>query len=191
MKPRLYSGEAAPFATHVLRETLALAHPVIPFVTEELWAQLSDDLLLASPFPDPDPALRDEEAEADVAGLIEVVTALRGWRDSVGAKPSLAVRASLDGHEHTREHIARLARLEWADGEEVATVGPVTLHATDGLDLAAAQERLAKRREKLQAEIDRVVRKLDNAGFVAKAPPEVVDGERSKLAALQAELAEL
>jgi valyl-tRNA synthetase len=191
VKPRLYSGEAAPFATHVLRETLALAHPVIPFVTEALWSQLDDELLMASPFPDPDPALRDEGAEAEVAQLVEVVTALRGWRDSVGAKPSLVVRARLEGHAETREHIARLARLEYADGQEVAAVGPVAILETEGLDLAAAAERVEKQRDKLRAEIARAEQKLSNEKFVANAPAEVVDGERAKLAALQRELAEL
>jgi valyl-tRNA synthetase len=164
---------------------------VIPFVTEALWSQLDDELLMASPFPDPDPALRDEGAETEVAQLVEVVTALRGWRDSVGAKPSLVVRARLEGHAETREHIARLARLEYADGQEVAAVGPVAILETEGLDLAAAAERVEKQRDKLRAEIARAEQKLSNEKFVANAPAEVVDGERAKLAALQRELAEL
>jgi valyl-tRNA synthetase len=191
VKPRLYAGEAAPFARRVLAETLALAHPVIPFVTESLWSRLSDELLMAAPYPDPDDALRDPGAEAEVGRLIEVVTALRGWRDSVGAAPSAAVRARLDGFEATRDQIARLGRLEWAEGEPVAVVGPVSILPSDAVDLEAAAQRLDKRRGQLRADIERAERKLANQGFVAKAPAEVVEGEREKLGRLQAELAEL
>ncbi|MGH2949660.1 MAG: valine--tRNA ligase, partial [Solirubrobacteraceae bacterium] len=83
VKPRLYAednGPAAAFALHVLRETLALAHPVIPFVTEEIWSHISDDLIMAHRWPEPDDALRDEAAERDVARAIAATQELRGWR---------------------------------------------------------------------------------------------------------------
>jgi valyl-tRNA synthetase len=192
VKPRLYSGEAAPLATLVLRETLALAHPVIPFVTEQIWEHMGGEtLLLVAPFPDPDPALEDVHAEEEIARVIEVVSAVRAWRDSVSAAPSAPVRAQLEGFAETRDQIARLARLAWADGDPVATVGPVSILASQGVDLAAAAARLERRRAELRADVARAKGKLANRGFLEKAPPAVVQAERVKLERLEGELAEL
>ena len=116
-------------ALHVLGETLALAHPIIPFVTEEIWSLLpgTDGLLMVHRYPEPDDALRDDAAEADVRRAIAATQELRGWRDRVGAAAGKAVPARLEaeGYELTAEHIARLARVEWSadGGEPVATVG--------------------------------------------------------------------
>jgi valyl-tRNA synthetase len=112
----------------VLRETVALAHPVIPFVTEELWSHLdgSGRLLAGAPFPRPRNELVDLQAEVEIERLIEAVTLVRGWRDSVGARAALIVPAGLraDGYEATAGLLARLARLELcgdavADGETI------------------------------------------------------------------------
>ena len=91
VKPRLYAddnAEVSAVALHVLSETLALAHPVIPFVTEEIWGFVpgAEGLLMAQPFPAADDSLLDEAAEAELARAIEAVQALRGWRDRVGAR---------------------------------------------------------------------------------------------------------
>jgi valyl-tRNA synthetase len=130
VKPRLATGtepseaeqqspaESAPLAAtllHVLRETVALAHPLIPFVTEELWSYLGGEgLLAAAPYPLADPELLDEQAEAEVQRAIETIQLVRGWRDSVNARPGLVIPARLNatGHEATREAVARLARLD-------------------------------------------------------------------------------
>ncbi|MGH2970426.1 MAG: valine--tRNA ligase, partial [Solirubrobacteraceae bacterium] len=104
LKPRLYgevssfdhrkrrssddvTREAAELALHVLAETLALAHPLIPFVTEEIWSHVpgAAGLLMAHRYPQPDDALSDPDAEAQLARAIEAVLELRGWRDRVGA----------------------------------------------------------------------------------------------------------
>jgi valyl-tRNA synthetase len=100
---------------HVLRETVALAHPLIPFVTEELWSYLdgSEELLAARPYPRPEEALIDLEAEVAMECTIEAVTSVRAWRDSVGARPGLIVSARLSagGYEQTASTLARMARL--------------------------------------------------------------------------------
>jgi valyl-tRNA synthetase len=101
------------------------------------------------------------------------------------------VRASVEGFNGTREHLARLARLEWGEGDAVAAVGPVAILESEGVDLGAAAERVAKRRAELEGEIKRAEGKLANAGFTAKAPAAVVDAERAKLEKLRAELEEL
>ena len=204
LKPRLYAEDnavAAEFALHVLAETLALAHPVIPFVTEEIWSLLPGpkDLLMGHRWPEADPALRDEEVEREVARAIEATQALRKWRDGVGAPPGARVPARLeaDGYERMADHVGRLSRFEFSpNGDEpVATVGVpggnVAVLASETVDLEAEKRRAAQRAEVLRKEIARAEGKLANQGFVAKAPEAVVQAEREKLAKLKRELDEL
>jgi valyl-tRNA synthetase len=185
----------------VLRETVAMAHPLIPFVTEELWQYLDDsgELLAGARYPSARAESIDLEAELVLERTIEAVTLARGWRDSVGARASLVVRARLcaEGYEHTAHLLARLARLEFTeavqgDGAAVASIplpgGTVEVLSADGLDLGAAERRRGVGRQKLLAEIERVQGKLERPGFVEKAPVAVVDGERERLARLRAEL---
>jgi len=201
IKPRLYAddnAEVSAVALHVLRETLALAHPVIPFVTEEIWSYLpgTEDLLMAGPWPTPDESLLDEAAEAELARAIGAVQELRAWRDRVGAAPgkSLEARLEAEGYERTADAVARLCRVEWTDNgtAPIATVpvpgGNVAVLASDAVDTEAEAKRAAAERTRLEVEIKRAQGKLANEGFVAKAPAKVVDAERDKLARLQAEL---
>jgi valyl-tRNA synthetase len=201
VKPRLRSGDAdlAPTLLYVLTRTLALAHPMIPFVTEEIYRYVpgAEGLLAAGLPPAQTPV--DPNAEAALADVIAAVQALRGWRDMAGVKPGTAVPARLaaEGYEHTAAHVGRLAQLRLSsDGEEpVATVpipgGAVEILPAGEIDVEAAARKLAARRAKLEAEIARAEGKLGNQGFVAKAPAAVVQAEREKLARLQAELAAL
>ena len=199
VKPRLRAGEPELQATllHVLTRTLAIAHPMIPFVTEEIYRYVPGaDGLLAGGLPEAPAAPVDEAAEASVGRVIEAIQALRGWRDFAGVKAAATVPARLaaDGYEETGEHLARLARMAFtSDGAEpVATVpvpgGAVEILPSDEVDLEGAERRLAARRAKLEAEIERAERKLGNRGFVEKAPPEVVAAERHKLERLRGEL---
>ena len=209
VKPRLGDdadpGERAALGAtllHVLRETIATAHPVIPFVTEELWELLpgSEGLLATSALPAPDRALVDRQAEAEMGRAIEAIRGLRGWRDSVGVRPGAVVPAVLhaDGYDATAERVGAMARFDFtdaADGAEVASIavpgGTVSVLASDDVDLGAAERRLDEQRATLRAEIARAEKKLSNQGFVAKAPAAVVDGERAKLERLRAELESL
>src|SRR4051812_16607657 len=201
IKPRLYAddnAEVSAVALHVLRETLALAHPVIPFVTEEIWSYLpgTEELLMAGPWPTPDASLLDEAAEAELARAIAAVQELRAWRDRVGAAPGRTLEARLEapGYERTAGAVARLARIEWTENGTAgaATVpvpgGSVTVLASDAVDTEAEAKRAAAERTRLEAEIERAEGRLGNEGFVTKAKPEVVQAERDKLARLQSEL---
>ena len=202
VKPRLYEegperDAASAVVLGVLRSTLALAHPIIPFVTEEIWSYAgTGGLLAAGPFPGSDPELVDEEAEAEVGALIAAVQALRGWRSEVGVGAAERVPARLEasGYDGIAEHVARLARFEWSadGGEPVATVsvpgGAVKVLASGALDPQEAERKRDARAEGLRSEIERAERKLGNEGFVAKAPEPVVRGEREKLERLRAEL---
>ncbi|HYV15958.1 MAG TPA: valine--tRNA ligase [Conexibacter sp.] len=211
VKPRLYEAEGeareALDATllHVLTETLMLAHPVIPFVTEEIWSFVpgAEGLLAARQAGSlAATGTRDAEAERALGAAIETVTALRGWRDGVRAPAGARIPARIEaaGYEHTAEHVARLARFELlangaAAGAPVASIsipgGTVEIHHSDAVDLGAAERKLAERRATLEAEVARCEAKLANDGFVAKAPPPVVAAEREKLAQLREELSGL
>jgi valyl-tRNA synthetase len=187
---------------YVLRETVALAHPVIPFVTEELWSYLdgTGTLLAGAPYPRADISLIDRDVEIELERVVEAVTLVRGWRDSVNAPPGMFVSARIDasGYESTAAILANLARLDLRDGAGDAGVPPVAsisvpcgtveVLSAEGLDLAATERRRAAARAKLEGEIARVEGKLANAGFVQNAPAEVVEGERAKLTRLCGEL---
>ena len=199
VKPRLRAGESELGATllYVLTQTLAIAHPMIPFVTEEIYRYVPGASgLLAAGLPTAPTAPVDERAEASVGRVIEAVQAMRGWRDFAGVKAAATVPARLaaEGYEGTEEHLARLARLSFtADGAEpVASVpvpgGAIEILPSDDVDVEGAQRRLAARRAKLEEEIERAERKLGNQGFVDKAPPDVVQAERDKLKRLKDEL---
>src|SRR5581483_9874169 len=171
-KPRLYNGDrdAAANLLWVLRQVLALAHPMMPFVTEEIWSYArrpGDAPLVVSPYPRADEALLDEDAERELGRWIELTRGVRRWRDLAGVAAGSVLPA-------------RVARLELGngDGEAVATIGPLEIIATEGLDAKRVRARLAERREALRSEVERAERKLANEGFVTKAPPEVVEAER-------------
>jgi valyl-tRNA synthetase len=167
----------------------------MPFVTEEIWSLMPGDergLLAVAEFPVADTSRFDEDAERDLARMIEAVTALRRYRDEVGAKPSAAVRGHLaaEGYDAVRDHVGRLARVEWvdgsdADGDVVATVpipgGGVQVLPSEAFDPGEAQRRIEKKRADLANEIGRAEKKLANEQFVAKAPAAVVEEERRKL----------
>jgi valyl-tRNA synthetase len=196
VKPRLYDGEeeVSAILLWALERVLALLHPTMPFVTEEIWSfhPARRGHLAVHPFPTPEDPLLDEAAEADVEGGIALTQRLRAWRDLAGVPAAAVLLAVVDGVEPP-EFVARLSRFEF-DGvgsEPVASVGPVRVLASEALDGEAVAARLQKRREELRAEVERGERKLGNEGFLAKAPAELVEEERGKLERYRAELAEL
>jgi valyl-tRNA synthetase len=208
-KPRLYAGEPQASANLLwtLEQVLALAHPIMPFVTEEIWSLMPGEqigLLAVAEFPAADRSRFDDGAEREVERMIEAVTALRRYRDEVGAKPSAAVRGRLEagGYDGLRDHMARLARCEWVDdagagqdGDVIASVrvpgGAVQVLPSEAFDAGEARERIEKKRSGLVAEIERAEKKLANEQFVAKAPAAVVDEERRKLEEYREALAQL
>ncbi|HKN95343.1 MAG TPA: class I tRNA ligase family protein, partial [Thermoleophilaceae bacterium] len=208
VKPRLYdtgADRSALSATllHVLERVLTLLHPMMPFVTEEIWSFLPGErgLLAASSWPQQRPDAIDPHAERVVGDLIEAVTSVRRWRDEVGVPAGTRVRARVAaaGYEETASHLAQLARLELAEGEVNGDVetsvaipgGAVQVYATEAVDAAEAERRRQAKRDQLTGEIKRAEGKLSNQQFVAKAPPHVVQAERDKLERFRAELEEL
>jgi valyl-tRNA synthetase len=209
VKPRLYAEdnrEVSGVLLWALERTLKLLHPVMPFVTEEIWSLMPETrgsraggdiagergLLATAEWPEADESRLDSEAEAEVGRLIEAVTALRRYRDEVGAKGSAPVRGRLvaEGYEGLEEQLGRLARFELVadasgNGDVLATVpipgGGVQVLPSDAFDPAEAETRIAARREQLRAEVERAEHKLANEKFVERAPAEVVEEERRKL----------
>ena len=222
-KPRLY--EASPEArtaqasllAWVLERTLRMLHPVMPFVTEEIWQRFeTGESIVIAPWPEQHSEHRDEEAEVQFRFAEEAISAVRRFRKAHGLKDSmsLAVRiqptpSQLGVLESLRPEIQQLANistLEVAD-EPLDARGSARLMA-DGaqiviplagvLDLDVERRRLSKRLVEIQADIARAEAKLGNEAFVAKAPPEVVRKEQERMssfkdeaASLSAQLAEL
>jgi len=195
-KPRLYDGEAEVSANllWLLERTLALLHPVMPFVSEEVWSYHPSRRghLAVHPFPQPDASLFDEEAEAEMGEAIDLTRNLRTWRDLVelASKATVPVRTA----DPLPEFVSRLARVEAAEAgsvEPIASVGAVQILASPEIDAEAVAARLGRRREELRSEVARAEGKLANEKFVARAPAELVEEERAKLERYRAELEEL
>jgi valyl-tRNA synthetase len=204
VKPRLYDGDPEVAATllWILEQTLALAHPMAPFVTEEIYTYLraaaggeGSEMLVIHPFPEVDGVLLDEAAERQVEASIELTRSVRRWRDLVGVAPGSVLPArvaDVDG-DPPHELVARLARLSFdaAEGEALASFGRVEILPSEEVDAAQVRRRIAERRETLRGEVERAERRLGNHGFVSNAPAEVVEAEREKLTSYRAELEEL
>jgi valyl-tRNA synthetase len=207
VKPRLYedpSEDLSATLLHVLERMLQLLHPIMPFVTEEIWAHMPGErgLLAVAPWPEVRQDLLDDDSEKAVERVIEAVTALRRYRDDVGAPAAARIPAVLeaDGYDApVAEQIARLARCEWstngASAEAVASIsvpgGDVKVLATEAIDPEEAAKRLAAHRAKLTEEIKRAEAKLANEKFVERAPEDVVAAEREKLERYRGELQRL
>jgi valyl-tRNA synthetase len=196
IKGREFDAELSAHLLYVVRETLVLAHPIIPFVTEELWEHVPGTSgLLAAHVAEPAAgSARDLDAERDIERVIATVQAVRSWRDAGGVKPGAFLAARIAGLDGLVPLVGRLARLTPAaadDARHPVAVIPVMgcqVELLEGVDPAEAAGKVEASRKTLQAEIARAEGKLGNAGFVAKAPDAVVAGEREKLERLKAEL---
>ena len=191
IKDREFDDELSAHLRWVLRETLLLAHPVIPFVTEELWALAGGDGMLAAAQVGELPA-RDPRAEEDIARVIAVVQGVRSWRNESGVAPGAALEARLPGlAQQLAPLVARLAHLAPVDGdgEAIATIpaGGVQVELLTGVDHAELEAKRSKERGRLEAEIRRAEGKLADEGFVAKAPEALVEAERRKLEQLRSQ----
>jgi valyl-tRNA synthetase len=192
-KPRLYeedNEQVSAVLLWALERTLRLLHPVMPFVTEEIWSLMPGerDLLAVADWPVADESRIDAAAEADIERLIDTITGIRRFRDDLAAKPSAQLRGrfTTSGDEWMTGHLARLGRVEvvedGSDGHVLATVsGRLQLLPTADFDVEEAERQIAAKREFLVGEIERAESKLANEKFVERAPAEVVEEERRKL----------
>ncbi|KIF05115.1 valyl-tRNA synthetase [Streptomyces sp. RSD-27] len=198
-------GEGAQVSGRVLGEVLdtmlRLLHPVVPFVTETLWTTLTGgESLVVADWPK-DSGFRDEAAEAEIENLQAVVTEVRRFRADQGLQPGQKVPARLDlagtplaAHEGAIRQLLRL-QPEGEGFSATATLpvagATVALDLSGTIDVAAERKRLSKdlgaaEKEKQQAEA-----KLGNEAFLAKAPDNVVDKIKGRLAKAEADIARI
>ena len=192
----------------VLETLLRLAHPIIPFITEEIWqrvaplAGVKGPSLMLARYPVPDESRIDATAEADIEWLQQCIVAVRNIRGELGIAPGRSLvlllrNAGADDRRRVAEHgalLRALAKLESVGFHEAAEaptaatqlVGQMELLVPLAglIDLGAERARLLREEEKLSKEIAKLEAKLGNEGFVAKAPAEVVARERARLAEL-------
>jgi valyl-tRNA synthetase len=208
-KPVLAAGGRAADVTrrvlgHVLDQLLRLLHPVVPFVTDELWTALTrGETVMIAAWPTGVPDLVDEAAESEVAMLQRVVTEIRRFRADQGLRPSQRVAARLDGlaaagieaHEPLIRSLARLddPGADFRSSATLAVAGgvTVTLDTRGAIDVAAERARLEKDRAIAEKELAQARAKLANPAFVEKAPEAVVNKVRERLAAAEADLARI
>jgi valyl-tRNA synthetase len=213
-KTYLADPAQAPVARAVLLEaletTLRLLHPILPFVTEEIWQRLPHEgpSVMVAPFPTPDPAKADAEAEREMAALMRLVTAIRTLRATYEVEPRRRIDVTLvapggGGAAAAQAELVRaLARLERLDIVPQDADRPQTIkQPVDGMeiripmaglfDIEAERARLGREREKVQAEAEGLRRRLENPQFVERAKPAVVAESREKLGALLSRLGQI
>jgi valyl-tRNA synthetase len=185
----------------VLDQLLRLLHPVMPFVTDELWTALTGgESVMVAPWPQF--SSEDQAAEAEISSLMRLVTEVRRFRSDQGLRPGQRVAARLVGIEATplaghEEQIRSLLRLTApADGfaasaSLAAEDITVELDVAGAVDVAAERRRLEKDLAAARSEAEQAERKLGNADFTAKAPAAVVDKTRQRRAAAQSDIARL
>ncbi|MEN4723882.1 valine--tRNA ligase [Erwinia amylovora] len=191
---------------NVLEALLRLAHPIIPFITETIWQRvkvlknISDDTIMLQPMPEFSASKADEVAMADTEWLKQAIVAVRNIRNEMNISPAKpldvllrgasdeVVRRVNDNHNFLKT-LARLTTLELLPAGEKGPVAVTKLvdgaelliPMADLVDKTAELERLAKEVVKLELEMGKISAKLDNEGFVARAPEAVVAKERERL----------
>jgi valyl-tRNA synthetase len=213
-KPALAGDAGGAAAADAARATLAevlgallkLLHPLMPFLTEELWLELcartgrASATIMIEPLPEATEHSIDAEAEAEITWLKELVVNVRQIRGETNIGPGVPLVAKLAGAtENDRRraaafapHLKKLAGLEEivpvaADfavrGAATASVGPtrMVIPLAGLIDVAAERERLGKQRNRYAADLAKSRAKLANASFLANAPAAVVAGERARV----------
>ena len=196
-------AESRACVAHVLQEIYKLLHPMMPFMTEELWARTAPegteraDMLALTRWPQP--SFADDAAADEINWLVDLVSGIRSVRSEMNVPPSAQAPLALVGADAaTRERlgrhapaILRLARVteialasEAPKGSAQIVVGEATacIPLGDLIDLEAEAARIGKEIAKTEGEIGRIDKKLGNEKFVANAPDEIVEAEREKRA---------
>jgi valyl-tRNA synthetase len=191
----------------VLETILRLAHPMMPFITEEIWqkikplAGVTGATIMLAPFPVAAENKIDSQALSDVVWLQAVILAVRNIRGEMNISPAKDLplffkngsaddKLRLDNNQPFLKKLASLESITWLTANEIAPMSATTLIGTmeilvpmAGLiDKSAEIARLTKESTKLEQDIERTEIKLRNAAFVAKAPAEVVANERARVA---------
>jgi valyl-tRNA synthetase len=201
----------------VLEAALRLLHPIAPFITEELWQRVSvlaarrgaaqETSIVVQPYPQPDPARIDAQADAEVALLKRIVDACRNLRGEMNVSPAIRVPLALaprdartDGFVPYLLALAKLSAVERVDqltrsgstgAAPVSVVGEYRLMLKVEVDVAAERERLGKEVARTQGEMQKAESQLANESFVARAPASVVEEMRRRLTEFRSKLSKL
>jgi valyl-tRNA synthetase len=209
IKPTLYDKEGGETMEksravlwRVLRDTLVLLHPFIPFVTEEIWHYLpgTEGSIMKAAHPvDAATSGQHLEAEAQMALLMDVITGIRNVRGEMNIAPSLSLQVLVQSEDdHTRQvitthqdliiNLARLSSLAIEKAAQrpkssattVVNMSSIFVYLEGIIDFAKETNRLEKEIKKLAAELKTVAKKLENEGFLSKAPAEVIEKVKQK-----------
>ena len=184
----------------VLGRLLHMLHPIMPFITEELWKSQFDpeSSLIDAPWPDLPDGLIDAAAAEEMDWVVRLISQIRAVRAEMNIAPGAkipmllkdggeAARQRLQTHRDILSTLARLESLDVLDGEvpkgavqDVLDEATIVLPLAGVIDIAAEQARLEKEAAKLQGDIAKHDKKLANKGFTDKAPAEVVETERQR-----------
>ncbi|MHC1683575.1 MAG: valine--tRNA ligase [Clostridiaceae bacterium] len=206
LKPVLWGEdeEAKGVALNVLKKVLIgglqLLHPMMPYITEEIYTHLDCEYksITISKWPEYNEELKDADAEENMNYIIEAITSLRNVRAEMNVPPSKKAKVTIFAMEGKTafeagrvyfEKLASASEVDFVNSKEEAPDNAVTavtkgaelyMPLLDLIDLDKELDRLNKEKDKLKSEIDRVEKKLSNQGFVAKAPASVVEEEKAK-----------
>src|SRR5690348_5452736 len=214
VKPRLLSEDAdeARIAcvnlVGLFEAALRLLHPIMPFITEEIWQTMYDGKpplksIALAPFPQPDEQQVDLAAETDMAILQDLIVSVRNLRAELKIEPKVRVpieiyahgngtQAMIDQNRGAGERLGSVGKLTFAQGSLDKKAGSRSTARFDvhviyerKIDAAAERSRLTKELEGIEKEIQGKERQLGNQGFLSKAPPHIVEGLRTRMAELQ------
>ncbi|WP_394807947.1 valine--tRNA ligase [Nitrosomonas sp.] len=191
----------------VLETMLRLAHPIIPFITEELWQKVaplagkSGASIMCQPYPSANPAAIDPQAIENINLLKEMINACRTLRSEMNLSPALKVPLLAAGNQQTltdySPYLLSLVKLSGIEifqdglpdaGAPVSLVRDFKLMLKIEIDIEAERERLTKEITRLEAEIAKAQTKLSNPSFVERAPASVVIQEKDRLTAFHTKL---
>lgn len=217
IKPRLYGKisekskkSAQAVAVWVLRETCVLLHPIMPFITEEIWQHLPHDgeSIIVTNWPENTDNVNYFDAYNAIEFLMDLVKGIRSMRHDMGIATGKKSSLQIHCHNNIQKTVietydAQLKTLAYADDiqildsvdvaekQSVSTVvqgAEVILPLKGVLDIKDELKRLDKEMDRLKSEVQRAEKKLANQGFVAKAPAEVIQAEKDKVVAYQLDL---
>jgi valyl-tRNA synthetase len=209
---KLHPERSKPVLIYVFESALRLLHPFMPFITEELWQNVphAGESIVIAKYPEFDASLVDEKVENQTELIQDIVTKVRNIRAemNVEARQPVALRVAATEAEQThvlsnaRDYISKLAQVNTFEVVAHLSGGKLAAQGVAGglsfevpleglIDIDAERKRLNKEMEKVRREIDTIDRKLQNASFVDRAPKEVVEENRRRLADYQDQAAKL